>query len=159
MSDFDSLSSQLGDGGPLANYSVEESKALADLAVLVIMVDRQVTDEELEELSESLHELPFESEREVDEALSERMSSTRARAEELVEDEQALREYIDERATQIEEGEHRQAALDKLAELAYSDEAVPGEENILHVIGEAFGMEEGTVQDALMHGSIDNILD
>ena len=159
MSDFDSLTSQLGDDSPLADFSVEESQALADLAVLVMMVDRKVTDDELEELSDSLHELPFESEREVDEALSKHMESTRAQAQDIVDDDEALQSFIDERAAEIEEGAHRDAALDKLAELAYSDEVVVGEENIVQKIGTAFGMDEATVQDALMHGSLDNILE
>lgn len=159
MADLDSFSDQLGGESPLATFSLEESQALADLAVLVIMVDQRVTDEELTELSESLRELPFDSERDVEEALGEHMEAAKKAAEAFEDDDDALDDYISERATIIESEEHREAALEKLAELIYSDGAAAGEESILHRIGEGFGMDQQKVQDALMHGSLDNILD
>jgi predicted DsbA family dithiol-disulfide isomerase len=159
MPDLESLQDELGGESSLSSFSLEESQALADLAVLVIMVDHKVTDEELAELSESLRELPFDSERDVEEALGEHMEAAKKAAEAFEEDDSALDDYIAERAKVIEPEDHREAALEKLAELIYSDGAAADEESILHRIGKAFGMDSQKVQDALMHGSIDNILD
>lgn len=151
MADLDSFSDQLGGESSLASFSLEESQALADLAVLVIMVDRRVTDEELTELSESLRELPFDSERDVEEALGEHMEAAKKAAEAFEDDDGALDDYISERAKTIESEEHREAALEKLAELIYSDGAAADEESILHQIGEGFGMDEQKVQIGRAH--------
>lgn len=159
MPDLESLKDQLGGGSALSSFSEEESKALADLSVLVMMADSRVTDEELAELSESLRELPFESDRDVEEVLGEQISQARDEVEGMVDDADAVGEYVAARAETIESDDHREAALEKLAELIYSDGAAADEESILHRIGDAFGMERQRVQDALMHGSIDNILD
>lgn len=159
MPDLESLKDQLGGGSTLSSFSEEESKALADLSVLVMMADSRVTDEELAELSESLRELPFQSDRDVEEVLGEHMADARDDVEGILGDEDAVEAYVVQRAEIIESDEHREAALEKLAELIYSDGAAADEESILHRIGDAFGMERQRVQDALMHGSIDNILD
>ena len=159
MPDLESLQDQLGGGSALSSFSEEESKALADLSVLVMMADSRVTDEELAELSESLRELPFESDRDVEEVLGEHMEQARDEVEGMLGDDDAVGEYVAERAAIIDSDDHREAALEKLAELIYSDGAAADEESILHRIGDAFGMERQRVQDALMHGSIDNILD
>ncbi|MGM0559021.1 MAG: hypothetical protein ACQEVA_21735, partial [Myxococcota bacterium] len=131
MPDLESLQDKLGGGDALSSFSLAESQALADLAVLVIMVDHKVTDEELAELSESLRELPFDSEREVEEALGEHMEAAKKAAEAFEDNDDALDEYIAERAKIIEPEEHREAALEKLAELIYSDGAAADEESIL----------------------------
>lgn len=128
-----------GDSDLLDQFTLEESAAFADLAILVVMADREVSDEELEALSEQLLSLVFEDEAEVEEAYGERAENVKQSISSVLVRDDELERFIRERANAISGGAHREEALEMLATLAYADGLDPSEEDICFEIGRAFG--------------------
>lgn len=151
------LSEQLAESKLIGDFTLDESRAFVDLAVLVMMIDEQVTIDELEELSDQLKELPFKDAEELERELGDQIAYSRKTVEELLDDEDAMDAFIDETASQIEGDEHRQHVLELLAALAYSDEVDIAEADVCHRVGLAFGFDEDRIEDALMDGALGQI--
>ncbi len=132
----------------LADFSERELRAFIDLAFLVVMADREVTEQELDALREQVFKLAFESQAEVAEMLDEEGRQIRRRVEGMLGDDAKVESFIRRRAELISGGAHRETALDILASLAYADDLAPSEEDVCFQIGRAFGFpgEMVTVQ-------------
>lgn len=154
---WNKLSEELAQSDVIKDFSLEESRAFVDLAVLVMMIDEQVTLEELEELSDQLAALPFEDAEEIERELGDQIAFARKTVNELLDDKDELDTYIAETAAKIDGDDHRQHVLELLAVLAYSDEVDVEEADICHRVGEAFGFDEKRIEDALMDGALGRV--
>ncbi len=154
---WNNLREELAQSNAIGDFTLEESRAFADLAVLVMMIDEQVTNDELEELSAQLAQLPFEDTEEIERKLGDQIAYARQTVEQILDDEDAIDSFIEETASKIEGDEHRQHVLELLAVLAYSDEVDIVEADICHRVGEAFGFDEDRIEDALMDGALGRI--
>jgi len=139
---------EYGHSEMLADFSERELRAFIELAFLVVMADREVTEQELDALREQLFKLAFESQAEAAEMLDEKGEQIRIRVDRMLEDESKVESFIRRRAELISGGAHRETALDILASLAYADELAPSEEDVCFQIGRSFGFpgEMVTVQ-------------
>jgi hypothetical protein len=151
------LSEELAKSSIVSDFSLEESRAFVDLAVLVMMVDERVTTEELEKLSDQLAALPFEDVEEIEQALGDHIAHARKTVKQALGDKDAVDEFIEETSAKIDGKEHRIHALELLANLAYSDDVDVSEADVCHRIGEAFGLDEDRIEHALMSGSLERI--
>lgn len=131
--------SRYGDSDLLDEFNCEESAAFADLAILVVMADREVSDDELEALSTQLLSLAFEDEDEIEEAYGERAEEVQEQISAAHVRGDDLDRFIRERAKTISGGAQREEALEMLATLAYADGLEPSEEDVCFEIGRAFG--------------------
>lgn len=142
-----------GNSGALDEFTLEESVAFADLAMLVVMVDREESDEELETFGEQLLSLAFEDPEELEAAYADRGESIHGEITSILGDQRAVDSFIRERAASIRGGAHREQALEMLATLAYADGVEPSEKDLCFRIGRAFGfpseMVEVTFDEAL----------
>jgi hypothetical protein len=143
--DYDS---DFGDSDILSDFTDRELKAFVDLAFLVVMADREVTEDELDALGDQLFKLAFESQTQAVELLEEEGAEIRARIEQRLDDPEKVESFIRRRAELITGGAHRETALDILASLAYADDLAPSEQDVCFQIGRAFGFpgEMVTVQ-------------
>lgn len=154
---WNTLSEELAKSEVVGEFTLEESRAFADLAVLVMMIDERVTNAELEELTEQLHALPFEDAEEIEAKLSDQIAWARQTVDQVIDDQKALDSFIEETAAKIEGESHRMHALELLSALAYSDDVDVTEEDVVFRIGRAFGFSRAEIDDALMHGSLGSI--
>ncbi len=152
------LSEQLSLSNVIGEFTLEESRAFADLAVLIMLADERVTTQELEELSALLEALPLGDEDEIEEKMADHLAYSRQTVERAM-DEEEVDMFIQQTSAKIVGREHREHALELLAVLAYSDGVAASEEDICYRIGRAFGFDDDAVEDALMHGSLDSIAD
>lgn len=145
-----------GESNLLDELSLEESSAFADLAILVVLSDREVSEEELDALSEQLLSLAFDDESEIEEAYGDRAREVKATVSELLEDEAdgEVDRFIRERANLLTGGAYREEALEMLATLAYADGLEPSEEDVCFQIGRAFGFPR-----EMVHVTFDEVAD
>lgn len=154
---WNKLREELTQSDVVGDFTLEESRAFVDLAVLVMMADEQVTNEELEELSDQLAALPFEDAEEIEQKLGDHIAYARQTVEQLLDDPDSIDSFIDETTDKIDGDEHRLHTLELLAVLAYADEVDIAEADICHRIGLAFGFDEDRIEDALMDGALGRI--
>jgi hypothetical protein len=154
---WNKLSEELAKSDVINDFTLEESRAFVDLAVLVMMADERVTNEELEELSDQLSMLPFEDADEIEAELGDHIAYARDTVAQALDDDDAIESFIDETTAKIDGDEHRVHVLELLANLAYSDDVDLAETDICYRIGEALGFDEDQIEDALMSGSLDRI--
>ncbi|QDG54152.1 TerB family tellurite resistance protein [Persicimonas caeni] len=154
---WNKLREELAQSDVISDFTLEESRAFVDLAVLVMMIDEQVTTDELEELSDQLAALPFEDAEEIERELGDQIAYARKTVDELLDDKDQIDSYIAETAAKIDGDDHRQHVLELLAVLAYSDEVDIQETDICHRVGKAFGFDEKRIEDALMDGALGRV--
>jgi transcription initiation factor IIF auxiliary subunit len=154
---WNKLSEELANSDVIKDFNLEESRAFVDLAVLVMMVDERVTNEELEELSNLLAALPFEDAEEIEQKLGDHIAYARQTVQQALGDDGSVDDFIEETSAQIEGEAHRVHTLELLAHLAYSDDVDLAETDVCHRIGQAFGFDDDQIEDALMSGSLDRI--
>ncbi|MFB6351221.1 MAG: hypothetical protein ABEN55_12945, partial [Bradymonadaceae bacterium] len=144
------------DGSPvLKGFSEDEGLALVDLAHLVVLADREVTEAELDQLQTTIFGLTLAEGRSIDELLASGDVASPNEIREVVDEADTQSAFIDERVERIEGDEHRREALRVLSTLAYSDGVVDEEEGICHVIGRLFGFEADTTEELLVEGAVD----
>lgn len=142
---------------PLKKLSLEESKALFDLLLLAVMIDGVITQDELEKLSEESEKFPFADPDHFEEIIGRHALATRNSLETLVEDEEAIDEFIRQRASIITDEEKRRESLKMIAVVAYSDGVDPSEEALCHQIGAHFGFSEDEIENKLLVGALDSL--
>jgi uncharacterized tellurite resistance protein B-like protein len=154
--DGERLREQHGNTELLETFSDDEALALVDLAFLVVMIDGEVTDRELEEISHHLLGVVFDREAEAKEMLeSHGALETRERLHEYLASDEDLAPFVEARTDRIDDSAHRKAALEVLGTLSYADGLDSTEEGICHEIGRAFGFDEETIEACLVDGAVD----
>ena len=144
--DFDDFDSEYAGSDILEDFTSEEGAAFAELGTLVVMADREVTTDEVETLVGQFIELAFDGD-EAAEALGAAPDETvREKVKALLDDEEALGDYIREKAEVIPEAGKRETVLELLATVAYADGLEPSEKDVCYKIGRAFGFPREMVQ-------------
>jgi len=146
MSDT-TLNEQYDDAELLEDFSLPESRALIDLSYLMIVVDREVTDAELEALRNQLEELPFPDQRRADRALSDHVERSRRTVTEIVDDDGARRAFIEGATQRIPARADREFVLEFLSLLSAADDYDSAETRTWVEIAEAFGFEADDLPD------------
>jgi len=153
---IESFRDRYGDSTLLDDLSLEQSAAFADLAILVVLSDREVSRAELDALSEQLISLAFEDESDIEEAYGDRARNVKETVSELLEDDsdREIERFVRERADVLTGGAYREEALEMLATLAYADGLEPSEEDVCFQIGRAFGFPR-----EMVHVTFDEVAD
>ena len=90
--DFDALINQNPDYDLLQALTLEESKSFVEVLILTVLIDGEITEDELEGLDAQWSQLPFTSDPEQEEILGQHGFEVRVSIEENFEDD----EHIDE---------------------------------------------------------------
>lgn len=141
MSNKTTLDEHFGDSNWLAEFSLPESRALIDLAYLMIMVDREVTDAEMEALQSQLEKLPFANREQADRALSDHTERSRKTVADVVDDEEARRAFIEGATQRIQARDHRESVLEFLSLLSAADDYDSAETQTWVEVAKAFGVD------------------
>lgn len=141
----------------LNDFTLAESKALFDLLLLTVMIDGEVSQDELDQLSDESERFPFGTAEEFAEIIEDHATATKAELDEIIGDDFALDEFIAERVDIIEDDAKRREALTMIAVVAYADGVDPTEEDLCHRLGELFGFDEDEIEDILLDGAVENI--
>lgn len=142
---------------PLQAMTLEESQAVFDLLLLVVMIDGQITDEELESVSAESEKFPFGSAEDFAELVEDHAFRTRAELETVIDDDDAIAAFIADRSDLIEGEDKRREALKMLAVVAYSDGVDSTEEDLVHQIGRYFGFSDEDIEAKLLAGVLSQI--
>ncbi len=140
MSD-DTLEERFSHSDRLAGFSLPESRALIDLAFLMIMVDREVSDAELDRLRSELEKLPFANKGQAERALSDHMARSRQTVADVVADDEARRAFIEGATQRIQAKKDRKFVLQFLSLLSAADDYHESETQTWVEIADAFGFE------------------
>lgn len=138
----------------LKELSIEESIALTDLLLLTIMVDGEITTEELEAFTTQSKKLPFDTAEAYEAVVSAHAHNVKTEIESILSKDDALKSFISARASQIDGTDKRREALKAIAIVAYSDGVDPSEEDLCHQIGLAFGFTHNEIESKLILGSL-----
>ena len=130
----------------LEDFTAEEGAAFAELGTLVVMADRQVTLDEVETLTDKFIDLAFDGDEAVEALGAAAGETVREKVTDLLDDEEALDDYIRRKADVISEAGKRETLLEMLATVAYSDGLVPSEKDVCFRIGRAFGFPREMVK-------------
>lgn len=155
MSDHPTLDERYGDSEVLAEFSLPESKALIDLALLVMMVDREITDAELDALHEQIGALPFATRGQAEAALSDHMDRAQRTIATLLDNDndRAVHSYVDSATQRIQVQERRRKTLEVLSLLSNADEPVADETEIYFRVGAAFGFSDDQLDEIWLAGT------
>lgn len=157
MSGFRAFMERYEEQKLLIDFTLEESKAVFDLLLLTVMIDGEITQDELDQLSDESERFPFGSAEEFAEIIEDHAVATKAELDDIVGDDEAVEEFIADRAEVLDDEEKRREALAMVAVVAYADGVDPTEEDLCHTIGEVFGFDVDEIEDILLDGSIANI--
>ncbi len=133
----------------LKEMSVDANKAFMDTLVLAVVADREITDQEIEQLDEELLRLPFIWDEEARDEVTEHSATTRKLIEENRDDPGVMEGFLDSLAKRIQEPDHRMVALRMFAAVAHSDGLTEEERQLALALGEAFGFEAGVVDQVM----------
>ena len=134
------------DSDILDEFSLPESKAFVELAMLILHADRDVTDLERDELEAQLESLPLtvtQQERVLERHI-DRMENV---LEQLLDNPESTEEFIADATDRLQGPRHREHALELLVALAYADKPEMEESEIYRRIGRAFGFDESKVEE------------
>lgn len=154
MAIYEELEEKYDDSNVLPAFDRDEGIALVDLAHLVLLIDSELTDDEVEQLERRVFGLTLEED-DIPEILASGDVAAPKRVRELVDDADAREAFVAERADRIAEGDHRRAALRVLGTLSYTDGLVDEEEGVCFEIGRAFGFDSDEIEDLLIDGAVD----
>ncbi len=157
MAQLRSLLDHYHDQSPLRDLSLEESQAIFDLLLLTVMIDGEITDEELESVSEESEKFPFGSAEDFADLVEDRAFRTRAELEAIIDDDDGIATFIADRADLIEGDDKRREALKMIAVVAYSDGVDSTEEDLVHQIGRYFGFSDEDIEAKLLAGILGNL--
>lgn len=157
MSNLRALIDHYDNQSPLKSLSLEESKALFDLLLLAVMIDGEVTDEELESVSQESEKFPFADAAHFEELVGAHAHQTRDELESILDDEAAVDKFIEDRAAVITDDEKRRKSLEMIAVVAYSDGVDQSEEDLCHQIGAHFGFSKDEIESKLVVGSLEKM--
>ena len=125
----------------LGEFSLPESKAFVELAMLIIHIDREVTDIERDEFDAQLASLPF-TDPQKERILGPHIARTEKVLEQTLGDPDAVETFIENATDRLQGRSHRKHALELLVALAYADQPQFEESHTYQQIGEAFGFDE-----------------
>lgn len=131
---------EIYDSEILDEFSLPESKAFVELAMLIVHVDRQVTDLELDELDAQLAALPF-TDTQQERILGRHVDRTEKVLQQILDDADSIQTFVEDATDRLQGRRHRRHALELLVALAYADEPELEESAIYQEIGEAFGFD------------------
>lgn len=154
MAIHEELEAKYDDSEVLPDFGRREGLALVDLAHLVLLIDKELTSTEIEELEERVFGLTLEEDS-VPEIVASGDLAEPARVQTLVDDEEDRTVFVESRAEAIEGDAHRRAALRVLATLSYTEGMDEQEEGICHEIGRALGFDSSEIEELLVDGAVD----
>lgn len=129
----------------LKEMSMEANKAFMDVLVLAVVADREITDEEIEQLDEELLRLPFIWDEDARDEVTTHSATTRSIIEERRDDPGVLEGFFESLAERIADPEQRLVALRMYAAVVHADGLTEEERQIALALGECFGFEAGEV--------------
>lgn len=142
---FETLIDRFQDVEFLGNLDIETSKVFVDLLIMTVFADGEITEEELEGLSEQWAQLPFAGDEELEDLVGEHGYATRARLEEGADDPEVFRTLLTETAARLEDEETQEAALRMVAIVSLSDGIDADEVQFCYDLGKAFGFDEDRI--------------
>ena len=143
------------DSAVLEKFNKKEGVALVDLAYLVMLIDHDISDKQLEEFRTRVFGLTLSDGEMLEDVLSGGEIVKPVELKGILDDEEAIDDFVRERAEVFEGEKHRQEVLRVLATLSYSDGLEEEEEGICHEIGRVFGLDEETIEEVLVDGAVD----
>ena len=144
---FEELDRRFGEDETLREFSLPEAKALIDLAFVVIMVDRKVTEEETDALRDQLETLPFATKQQAKDALSDHIDRACRAIAHILQDDGSIDSYIQGAAARIQSPEHRRRTLQVLSVVSFADEPHPQETTTFFKVGDAFGWDRPDISE------------
>jgi len=150
--DFDALINQNPDYDLLQELTLDESKSFVEVLILTVLVDGEITEDELEGLSAQWSQLPFASDPEQEEVVGQHGFEVRQFLETNFEDEGKISEFISEVASRFEREDLKAAALRMIAIVSGADGLEQAETDLAVRLGTEFGYD--TDQIAEIVGSV-----
>lgn len=138
----------------LSNLDVEESKAFVDLLILTVLIDGEITEEELEGLAEQWGQLPFAGDEHLEDLVGEHGYETRAYLQENIGDSDKIDTFITDMCARITSEPTQEAAVRMIAVVSSSDGLAEPETKLAHTIGDHFGFDSERT-DALLAQVLD----
>jgi hypothetical protein len=130
----------------LDTISLEQSKVLLDLFMLTIIMDGEISDQELETFDEELSRLPFAKNEAHIEQIGDYGVESKERILAIAGDDDAVDAYLADLAERFgPDVELRKKALAMVAALSYSDGFDDQEDHLCQQLGVAFGLEQATI--------------
>jgi hypothetical protein len=149
MSSFDDVLAYFSDEDSLEEATLDESKAFLDLLILAVLIDGEITEEELEGLDTELAKLPFAHDDAMQKEVGDHGVESRARIEEILHDDEAIASFLEELAEDLTREDHREIAIGMTAAVAFSDGIVREEAALCHQLGDAFGFDSDEVDQII----------
>ncbi len=147
--DLSKLIDQYADKNTLGDLDAGETQVFVDLLILTILIDGEITEDELEGLATQWSQLPFAGDAHLEDLVGEQGFETRQWLEDNIHDKGAIADFITERAAKLERDEVKLAALRMIAVVALSDGVDGAEENLAHQFGRELGYTEEEVSDII----------
>ena len=151
---FNDFSQRLSHHDVLGDLTMQETQAFVELLILGVLIDGEITEEELEGLSEQWGQLPFAGDEALETLVGEHGSETREFLEPRIGDEAEISAFLDKIAARIERPEVKSAAIHMVAEVAYADGLDPAERHLCNQLGQKLGLSQSEVD-----GLIDEVRD
>lgn len=147
MDTFEEIERDYDASETLRTFSLPESKAAIDLAFLAVMIDRNVTAEELDALRQQLEHLPFATKQQAKEALSDHIDRTQRAVAEMLDSDMSIDHFIADRTDSIQGAEGRRATLELLSIVSFADRPHPSEADTFFRVGESFGYSRDELEE------------
>ncbi len=143
--DLSKLIDQYHDKDTLADLDASETQVFVDLLILTILIDGEITEDELEGLATQWSQLPFAGDSHLEDLVGEQGFETREWLEKNIDDKSAIHDFIVAKAEKLERDEVKLAALRMVAVVALADGVDAAEENLAHAFGRALGYTDEEV--------------
>ncbi len=138
----------------LSNLDVEESKAFVDLLILTVLIDGEITEEELDGLADQWSQLPFAGDDHLEDLVGEHGYETRAFLQDNIQDTDKIDAFISKMCARITREPTQEAAVRMIAVVSSSDGLAEAETKLAHQIGGLFGFSDERT-DALLAQILD----
>ena len=129
------------------DLTADQAEAALDLLLLAVYINKDLTREEVEVLTEEWEKLPFVGEPETADELAERMFDTHSTLNKVAENPAMFDDFIDEIAGRLND-EDAQMAIYRLMVIAASADGFDDVElDLCESVGHKFGLAPDTIED------------
>lgn len=144
-----SLVDRFQDREILSNLDVEETKAIVDLLILTVLIDGEITEEELDWLADQWSQLPFAGDEHLEILVGEHGSETRAYLQAHFEDAEKIDAFTHKIAKSLVRQEVREASIRMIAVVSVADGLDLAESKLAYTLGDLFGYSNERIDELL----------
>ena len=138
---FDTLVDHFRNQEVLGELTMLETQAFVELLILTVLIDGEITEEELEGLSEQWGQLPFAGDDALETLVGEHGAETREFLETRVHDPKEVDEFLERVAAKLTRPHTQEAAVQMVAAVAFADGLDSAELTLCENLGSKFGFE------------------